>query len=411
MSYFFTGDLITSNASTLLTESKGIAYRPVNNGHETILRGPKTGNASGITVLHLPGNTGSIGQVLQTDGTGVLSFATSVDNPAGSDTQIQYNNSGNFGAITGFTYNDGTDNLLVNTKLSSIVATNNTANALAIVSDGGALSTLQILNNHGTDEGALTLTATSGGIDMDAAITKDINISGGQVALVSKDNATSAISLTTNQGSSETIVVTNTQGTDNAAIELTTSTGGITAKVADEKELTLGNANGDAYFKVAASNTPANEDIRIVNTNGTDNAAIELTATSGGITLAPGTAITTSKAFITTPYTLTVADTSTLNPHQLITTTNNTVYLNLSDTDGNDIATIEVTGSNTAGQNMHLLFDNAGVNSLRLDFGNNLLTSGSGLARYLTFTNTGQSASLMYVGSKWRILNTFASVL
>ncbi len=59
---------------------------------------------------------------------------------------------------------------------------------------------------------------------------------------------------------------------------------------------------------------------------------------------------------------------------------------------------------------MHLFFDNVVDNNLRLDFGNNLLTSGSGLARYLTFSNTGQSASLMYVGSKWRIINTGAAV-
>jgi hypothetical protein len=45
---------------------------------------------------------------------------------------------------------------------------------------------------------------------------------------VSKDNAASAISLTTNQGTSETIVVTNTQGTDAAAINLVATAGGIT---------------------------------------------------------------------------------------------------------------------------------------------------------------------------------------
>ena len=38
------------------------------------------------------------------------------------------------------------------------------------------------------------------------------------------------------------------------------------------------------------------------------------------------------------------------------------------------------------------------------------LTSGSGTARTLTFSQTGQSASLMYVGSKWRIINTGAAV-
>ena len=36
-------------------------------------------------------------------------------NPAGSDTQLQYNNGGAFGAIPGFTYNDTTDRLIIDT--------------------------------------------------------------------------------------------------------------------------------------------------------------------------------------------------------------------------------------------------------------------------------------------------------
>ena len=54
-------------------------------------------------------------------------------------------------------------------------------------------------------------------------------------------------------------------------------------KVADEKDLTIGNADGDAYFKVAASATAGNEDLRMVNTNGTGAGAIEVTASAGGI--------------------------------------------------------------------------------------------------------------------------------
>mgnify|MGYP003112692135 FL=1 len=36
-------------------------------------------------------------------------------NPAGSDTQLQYNNGGTFGAIPGFTYNDTNDRLIIDT--------------------------------------------------------------------------------------------------------------------------------------------------------------------------------------------------------------------------------------------------------------------------------------------------------
>ena len=48
---------------------------------------------------------------------------------------------------------------------------------------------------------------------------KDINIFGGQINIVSKTNG-NAFSVTTNQGISETIVLTNTQGNSQSAIKL-----------------------------------------------------------------------------------------------------------------------------------------------------------------------------------------------
>ncbi len=43
--------------------------------------------------------------------------------------------------------------------------------------------------------------------------------------------------------------------------------------------------------------------------------------------------------------------------------------------------------------------------SVRVDFGTSNLVTGDGANRYLTFNSTGQSASLIYVGSKWRTRN------
>ena len=51
-----------------------------------------------------PANNGDASQVLTTDGSGTLSWTTpSGGSPAGSNTQIQYNNAGSFGADAGFT--------------------------------------------------------------------------------------------------------------------------------------------------------------------------------------------------------------------------------------------------------------------------------------------------------------------
>ena len=72
--------------------------------------------------------------------------------------------------------------------------------------------------------------------------------------------------------------------------------------------------------------------------------------------------------------------------------------------------TYTITSYALAGQNLHIFFDNSGTNKLRIDFGVSGLVAGSGIARYLTFSTTGQSASLIFINSKWRIINTGALV-
>ena len=82
------------------------------------LRSPA--NLTADVTYQLPGQDGTSGQVLTTNGLGVLSWATvtgggggggGVTNPAGSNTQIQFNNNGLFGADAGLTYDTGTSTL------------------------------------------------------------------------------------------------------------------------------------------------------------------------------------------------------------------------------------------------------------------------------------------------------------
>jgi hypothetical protein len=61
--------------------------------------------AAGSTTYTLPSADGSANQVLRTNGSGVLSWVTAGGaTPAGSNTQIQYNNAGVFGATGNLTY-------------------------------------------------------------------------------------------------------------------------------------------------------------------------------------------------------------------------------------------------------------------------------------------------------------------
>lgn len=55
----------------------------------------------------LPADNGDAGEQLQTDGAGTLSWeAAGSGSPTGSDTQMQYNNNGSWGAIANFIYDD-----------------------------------------------------------------------------------------------------------------------------------------------------------------------------------------------------------------------------------------------------------------------------------------------------------------
>ncbi len=59
----------------------------------------------------LPVSDGTAGQAITTDGAGNLSFATLNANPAGSNTQVQFNDSGSFGGSDAFTFDKETSTL------------------------------------------------------------------------------------------------------------------------------------------------------------------------------------------------------------------------------------------------------------------------------------------------------------
>ena len=173
-----------------------------------------------------------------------------------------------------------------------VVANHDTANAIKLHADAGTSQTIAVLNDQGTDEAAIALTSTAGGVDIDAAAGKDVNVAGGQVALVSKDNAASAISLTANIGVSETIVVTNTKGTDEAAIALTATAGGVDIDAAAAKnvdvsggQVLISSKDNAASAIALTANVGSTETIVITNTQGTNAAAISLLASAGGITI------------------------------------------------------------------------------------------------------------------------------
>ena len=190
----------------------------------------------------------------------------------------------------------GEDISITNTGGSVIItATENDAGAIQLVTNGGVSEELNLTATQSTAETAIDLNATAGGINLDAAAAKNVDIAGGQVLLSSKDNAASAIALTANVGASETIVVTNTQGTGESAITLASTAGGVNVDAAAAKDLDLAGgqvklvSKDDAAGAISlTANIGASETITVTNTQGTSAAAIALTSTAGGITATTG---------------------------------------------------------------------------------------------------------------------------
>ena len=74
------------------------------------------------------------------DCTTFTSFVDIAGTPGGNDTEVQYNNSGNFAGDPGFTYNAGTDTLTVGTAI-------NVGETITITGQAGAAPTFAALND------------------------------------------------------------------------------------------------------------------------------------------------------------------------------------------------------------------------------------------------------------------------
>ena len=108
-------------------------YCESSNAHYAAIKAPPHSGFSGNITFTMPGTAGSSGQVLKTDGAGNLSWVDQASgggstSPAGSNTQVQFNDSGNFGGSSSLTFN-GT-NLTCGGKVSAGASAASNANDL-----------------------------------------------------------------------------------------------------------------------------------------------------------------------------------------------------------------------------------------------------------------------------------------
>ena len=177
---------------------------------------PVTGEITGFTPVgnidlgpvanvHILG--GSSGQVLTTDGTGNLSWATGGGGgngtPGGANAQVQFNDAGTFGGDAGLTYNKTTDTLTAGTYvgsgsgLSAIAGANvtgtvanaafatlaATANTVAGANVTGTVANANVSNTAGTVTTAAQPNITSTGTLTALSVSGNTNLTGANVSI------------------------------------------------------------------------------------------------------------------------------------------------------------------------------------------------------------------------------------
>lgn len=129
------------------------------------------------TTFTLPPSNGSSGQVLTTNGSGVTTWTSVVSAPAGSNTEVQFNNAGAFGASANFVFTGG--NTLTVTGIIGCTTMGATGTASCAQLDVGATTT--IVNNGtlttGSGANTITLDTTTGEVSgVEFLATSDINL-------------------------------------------------------------------------------------------------------------------------------------------------------------------------------------------------------------------------------------------
>ena len=217
---------LTFNASTGATTATNIVASASAN----------LGDVGNVTITG-----GTNGYVLQTDGSGVLSWTAQSGgsgngSPGGANTQVQFNNAGAFGGDAGFIYDISTDKLT----------------AIHIAGEGGNVSNLTYANITGIGNiSVVDLTGASDTVlygngvfaDISAGASANFANFAGNITLAAQPNITSVGTLTTLQVGAGGLSVTGNIGASNIAVtETSTFTGPVL--ITSLGNLTMsGNAN------------------------------------------------------------------------------------------------------------------------------------------------------------------------
>lgn len=341
--------------------------------------------------LTLPSNVGSANQVLTTDGsTGALTWTTpSVAGPTYSNA-IAVSSEGD---IT-FATLSGAANIAVDSA-NTIVFNAGTANVTVSES---AVNIFQSTDSTDTATGALTVAGGVGiGGNVNVGLSANVGLNldvVGNVNILSTEGTTSgttgALIVSGGAGFGGNVYVTGETYSEGNVIILSGT---------DSTDITSG-----ALLVGGGAGIAGNLYATTINSVSNVVVGSELFVTGNGIFdgrfIQSVDEITTESSNPAAATNIWTGGYKTVK-HLVPTTLNDTYYEAL----GGDIVN---------GQMLHLFYTSNITNNSRVDFGASGVYTGGGAAQYLTFTNVGQSATLIYLqstlGNGWRIINSGAQV-
>lgn len=159
--------------------------------------------------------------------------------------KIQLNSSSNtadslhLNSTSGSIKLDTPNDVAVNTNNFTVTSSNNTT----LTSSNDVL----IKSENSTANTSIQLESTSGSVLLKSS--KKMNLTSGQINLTSKQNISNAIQIVTDGGTSETLLIKNTQGThDDDAIKIESAAGGV--KVQSQKNIDIESETQNIEFRV-----------------------------------------------------------------------------------------------------------------------------------------------------------------
>ena len=405
------GDRGVNFTSSTSNSSHIKLYETSTNGSGYVgLRAPTSVSANYI--LTFPSKDGDAGQVLQTNGTGTLSFTTALTNGTSA---FNVSDGGTIGSATvtdAMTLSSNGDVIFKdNIKIQDggTIGCNKVGDAMTIADTGIVTFKDDILiKDNGTIGSASATTAMT--IASSGLVTFGNNIKIPNDGTIGSAGEASAMAIASSGlvtfGDNIKIPNDGTIGSAGAASAMTIASSGL---VTFTNNIKIGNDGTIGSTDAASAMTIANNGLVTFGNNIKipDAGTIGSATTADAIAIADDGAVTLAKGLTITPSVVTSVSTNS-GAATAVNLLHSVVYYDVDSAS----AMFASMGSGADGKIIHIFYDNNDSGSLQIDFGENVLRSGSGNAQYLTFNQTGQSASLIFINttSKWCILNTGAAV-